>query len=181
VHSVYFYDTDTALVDRLCAIVKSALDVDNSALLVVTPAHCVELLKELRRRRIDIRAAEMVGRLTILDARSTLDTFMVNGRPDPARFLSTVGQVINSLRDEAAEESKGLSVFGEMVSVLWQEGNRAAALELESLWNDALNMRPFYLHCAYPRRSFTPGVDVDEMASICRAHSHVLGTVAPAA
>jgi hypothetical protein len=64
-----------------------------------------------------------------------------------------------------------LTVFGEMVSVLWDEGKKDAALQLEALWNDALRERAFHLHCAYPRLGFIN--DGDETA-VCGAHTHVL-------
>jgi hypothetical protein len=61
-----------------------------------------------------------------------------------------------------------------MVAVLWDEGNREGAIELENLWNDVLNDRAFHLHCAYPRSAFNSQSNDSGMESICHTHSHVL-------
>jgi len=37
----------------------------------------------------------------------------------------------------------GLPFFGEMVAILWSEGNKVGALELERLWNDVLKDHAF--------------------------------------
>ena len=37
-----------------------------------------------------------------------------------------------------------------MVALLWHQGNVAAAIELETLWNDLAEDRRFSLLCAYP-------------------------------
>ena len=63
-------------------------------------------------------------------------------------------------------------VAGEMVSVLWEQGNKTGALALERLWNELPNERAFHLHCAYPRAIFSQ--DDSGFANICDTHSHVL-------
>ena len=68
----------------------------------------------------------------------------------------------------------GLTVFGEMVAVLWEQGKKEAALELERLWNEILNGHPFHLHCAYPRWAFITDEDQDGLDAIYRTHSHLV-------
>jgi hypothetical protein len=67
----------------------------------------------------------------------------------------------------------GLTVFGEMVALLWAEGKKEAALEVEALWNDALNDRAFHLHCAYPRSGFINPAHDDGLAAV-KFHSHAV-------
>jgi len=67
-------------------------------------------------------------------------------------------------------------IFGEMVAVLWDEGNRVGALALEHLWNDLLNNQAFHLHCAYPRTLFAG--DEAGLFNICESHSQVVGVTA---
>jgi hypothetical protein len=66
-----------------------------------------------------------------------------------------------------------LAVNGEMVAVLLEQGNLAAALELEEAWNDLRRDLPFSLLCAYPdapgRAPTAAGRD-----RIRRLHSDVL-------
>jgi hypothetical protein len=178
IHSVQFYQHDEALINRLRSIVASGLQVGNSVLLVMTREHQSQLLQELRRWGIDVHAAEREGRFAIYDASETLSGFIVNGCPDPVRFAATLGPLVETHKIAARSAHHGLTVFGEMVALLWKEGNQQGAMELEELWNNLLSNRTFHLHCAYPRSSFTAKGAKAEFESICRHHSHVIGAVA---
>jgi len=171
IHSVHVYDHDNDLISRLSAIVSTGLRLGDSVLIVATPAHRDQLVKELGLAGIDVRAAVRDGRYTMLDARETLAVFMRDGSPDRELFLANIGKELASARLQARSRSQGLTVFGEMVAVLWEDGLKSAALELEALWNEALSDTTFHLHCAYPRASF---IDASELRSVCETHSHVL-------
>jgi hypothetical protein len=80
-------------------------------------------------------------------------------------------------RQSAWNADRGLTVFGEMVALLWEDGNHEAALQLEDLWNDLLNDQAFDLHCAYPRH-ILENADLVMLRSICDGHSHVIGEAA---
>lgn len=174
VHSVHFYDEHPALIKRLSGIVSSGLDMGNSVVMVTTPDHRKQLLTSLQSAGVDVRSHEKKGSLTICDARETLAGFMVNGTVNRKRFLTSIGGLLSEAKKAARNSGQGLTVFGEMVAVLWEDGNKKAAIELEGMWNDLLNDRAFHLHCAYPRWNFADG-DTDQIAAICDSHSHVLG------
>ena len=53
---------------------------------------------------------------------------MRNGWPDEGLFLKVIGQIIQS-----AGGGKSLRISGEMVAILWAEGNALAAIHLERL------------------------------------------------
>ena len=174
VHSVQFYDESSALIERLCGIVGSGLKVGESVLIVATAFHRLELVKQLESSGIEVRDFAREGRFTMFDAEETLSTFMRAGRPDPGLFIRSVGSLVVGAKKVSARSSgNGLTVFGEMVAVLWDRGEKEAALELENLWNDLLNSRAFHLHCAYPRKLVSNGND-SHIAEICSRHSHVL-------
>jgi len=178
VHSVQFYDSHEALIDRLCGVVSSGLLIGNSILMVCTREHREQLIKTLRRLDIDVRSYARKDRFSMVDADEMLAKFMVNGSPDPEMFMSSVGQLLIESKKAARSKDQGLTVFGEMVAILWEQGNKAGALALEALWNDAMKERAFHLHCAYPNWLFS-GVEAERM-NICEVHSHILG-LAPAA
>jgi hypothetical protein len=175
VHSVHFYDEHAALINRLSGIVTSGLEMGNSVVLVTTPEHRRQLLTLLQAAGVDVRSHEKKGSLTIRDARETMAAFMVNGSVNRNRFISSIGELLSQAKKAARNAGQGLTVFGEMVAVLWEDGNRKAAIELEGMWNDLLNDRAFHLHCAYPRWNFADG-DTEQIAAICDSHSHVLGS-----
>jgi hypothetical protein len=175
VHSVHFYDADEALIQRLLSVVVSSLEAGNSILIVATDDHRQQLTAALRKRGHDVPRLESDATLAFFNAHETLAYFMVNGMPSRERFLNSVGDLIASAKQAARNSTRGLTVFGEMVAVLWEQGNKTGALQLEALWNDLLNDRAFHLHCAYPRSLFANADEAGGMESICESHSHVVG------
>lgn len=171
VHSVHIYNSDSDMVVRLGAIVSSNLRLGDSALIVATPAHRTQLVAHLKEAGINVRACVREGRYTMLDAQEALSLFMRGGRPVRKMFFATVGSTLEAMRLHMQAERHNLTVFGEMVALLWKDGLKDAALELEALWNAALQDRTFHLHCAYPRSVFQGDAEV---ADVCGAHSHVL-------
>ena len=175
VHSVHFYQEDTSLIERLCGVVTSGLQLGDSILVVATAEHRQQLVAQLDKLEIDLRCAAREQRFTMTDAQETLDAFMIDGAPDREKFIHSVGALIHGAKKASRSNRRGLTVFGEMVSVLWQAGNRRAACQLEGLWNEVMTGRAFHLHCAYPKQLVTEQyVDQFGLASICQQHTHVL-------
>jgi hypothetical protein len=173
VHSVQFYADDQALISRLCSIVESGLKAGGAALVVATEDHRAELASALRASGLDL--GTLGKRLQILDAREVLATFMVDGCPQRRRFNDSVGKLLRSAREAAGTNDHPVTVFGEMVALLWSDGKQAAALELERLWNDLLQHSGFHLHCAYPRWILQDKSSNVVIKAICDEHSSVLG------
>ena len=172
VHSVHFYGRDTTMIDRLCGVVCSGLLVGNAVLIVAIPEHRKRLVQCLERLGVGVRKHTREGKFSMIDAEELMATFMVNDSPHPKLFLATVGTLIADAKKSARSHEQALTVFGEMVALLWQEGNRSGALALEKLWNDLLNDRAFHLHCAYPQCLVEN--DDEGMRSITEVHSHVV-------
>jgi hypothetical protein len=171
VHSVQFYESSEALINRLCGIVSSGLLIGNSVLIVATPKHRAELINTLTRMEVDIREHARSGRFAMYDAKDMLELFMVNGCPSRELFVRTVGKAVENCKPVATKGDIRLTVFGEMVAVLWEDGNKDGALALEKLWNELLSDGAFHLHCAY--RKELVACDPRGMQSICDSHSHL--------
>jgi hypothetical protein len=174
VHSVHIYDEHSGLIKRLCGVVSSGLKVGNAVLIVATALHRDQLVKELLDAGVNVPQHAREGRFSMYHAAETLATFMLNSRPDRTLFMQSVGSLLDHARHKARSKDQGLTVFGEMVAVLWEQGNKQGALELEALWNEVLSSSAFHLHCAYPRRSFMDTADQAAIAEVCNIHSHVL-------
>ncbi len=171
VHSVHIYENDDSLIARLCAIIATSLRLGDSALIVATAEHRAQLVTALRQVGIDVRACARDGHYTMLDAQQLLSTFMREGMPDGDLFRQTIGAVLLDARRRAEGRNQGLIVFGEMVALLWADGNKAAAMKLEELWNEAMHNVTFHLHCAYPREGFSGSCDIDSVHGL---HTHVV-------
>src|SRR5262249_53995994 len=59
-------------------------------------------------------------------------------------------EVVGGLVARATAGGRPLRAFGEMVALLAAEGNHAAAIRLETLWNELQHQYEFSLYCAYP-------------------------------
>lgn len=175
-HSVQFYEHEDFLLDGLGRFVGAALLAGDSAVVVATKGHRDALAKRFTRRGLDLRPAILEGRYLSLDAAETLTKFMVNGLPDREQFLHVAGGIIARLGAAAQTAPPRVAAFGEMVALLWAEGKKDAAVQLERLWNELARTHSFQLHCAYPIHLFSRVKDDALLQGICAQHSHVVPT-----
>ena len=178
IHSVHFHSHDEALIQRLRSIVCSAIENGNAALIVATPEHQAQLSSGLEESGLNVGGLEKDGRLLVRSARELLTEFVVNGLPDRKRFVRSVGKLLSAGKKSAWNAHRGVTVFGEMVALLWADRNFTAALQLEQMWSDLLNDQLFHLHCAYPRHLFDGNGEASRLRTICEGHSHVVGMAA---
>ena len=169
-HLVEFYETEAFLVDTVAGFLVPALRDGDAAIIVATPAHRHAFEKALEEAGLDVDAIAREGRYAAFDARDVLARFMVGGTPDPSRFAETIGAVMNRV----GEGGRQIRVYGEMVALLWDDGNVAAALELEDLWNDLAATRAFVLLCAYPMSAFDDPASAQAFKRICTQHTSVI-------
>jgi hypothetical protein len=160
VHAVQFYSRDDELIDTASSFLIEGALRGEAAIVIATPKHRATL----------IEVAGYFGPIVAMDAEDTLRRFMVDDRPNPGRFEEVVGTVVRA----AVAQGNGARAFGEMVAILWREGNVVAALELEELWNGLLDAVDFCLLCAYPT-SLVQGQGA-HVTKLCGLHSDVVGT-----
>jgi signal transduction histidine kinase len=94
--------------------------------------------------------------------------------PDPDLFRVTIERIIGHMNESNPQAR--IRAYGEMVDLLWREGNSRAAIRLEELWNDAANDHAFALLCAYVMGNFYKEGDTARFMEVCRTHSHVIPT-----
>ena len=117
---------------------------------------------------VDVRNARV--NMIAIDAQQLLDRFLVDGLPDAAAFR----RELETLLDEVAGTTGPVLIYGEMVAVLWEQGNVAAAIALEDLWNDLATSHTFSLLCGYPS-AFFPADRAEEFDNVCARHTEVTG------
>lgn len=171
-HVVQFYDDEGYLAQLVSDFVGSGLGEGEPALIIATRAHRDAFASALAARGFDLTVAQQEGQLTLLDATATLATFMHNGSPDPEKFHATISAAIERAR--GVSRSVRVRAYGEMVDLLWQQGNAQAALELEELWNKLRADFSFSLLCAYQMGQFGAHDQGEGFKAICASHSHVL-------
>jgi hypothetical protein len=168
-HLVEFYESDEFLVATVTDFVVAALRGCDAVVVVATLRHRVAFAEAICAEGIDLDAAERDGRYQALDAAELLSSFMVDGAPDPVRFEQEAGAVI----DRAAMDGRHVAIYGEMVALLWADGDVASTVALEDMWNDLAASRSFSLLCAYPLQAFDDSGRA-AFRHICAQHSTVI-------
>ena len=169
-HAVQLYERESCLLDSLGEYFGAALTAAGAGVMIATPHHLDAVAQRLTSRGLDIAGAGTQGRYVGLDAREVLGTFMVDGWPDPARFDEVVGSVMAKTRERAAP----VHAFGDMVALLWADGNREAAIRVEELWNGLQARQPFSLLCAYPMGVFHDSSHAKAFGDMTAAHTSVI-------
>jgi PAS domain S-box-containing protein len=177
-HSAHFYSSDALLVTEVAQRLGVTLAAGGAAVVIATPAHRAGFEEQLLARGLDLVRIGEQGRWLCLDASHTLAEFMVEGWPEPKRFSVLIGGVLDSLNaavDPVLATGKPvLAAYGEMVSLLWEEGKTGASVRLEELWNELARTRSFHLSCGWPLRVFSRDTDGMVVQRICAEHNHVV-------
>lgn len=163
-HAVHVYADDRAINHELNRFIEDGLILGEGVVVAANEQHRA-VVTAWRSGLTSIGADE---NLLLVDAAQTLRAFMVDGCPDVGRFEATVGALV----DRAAQGGRRVRVFGEMVALLWADGNVAGALALESMWNALAATRPFFLLCGYPE----PLLDEAPLRAVnamCERHSNL--------
>jgi excisionase family DNA binding protein len=168
-HLVQLYESDDYLATSVGAYFESGLRSGEGCVLIATPAHRDAVEAALAAGgSFDLEAARARGQYVSIDAAEALSQFMVGAQPDPARFAAAMGKLVRA----TARGRPGARAFGEMVALLWADGNRAGAIRLEELWNDLQRRHKFTLFCAYPMSGFAD--DEHGLGDVCATHSRVV-------
>jgi excisionase family DNA binding protein len=169
-HVALFYEADEALVDAVSDFIGAAVRADDAAIVIATEAHRAGIEDRLRADGLDVLAARDRGRYVSLNAAETLRTLVVDGAPEPERFAELVGGIVA----QAADGGRRVCIFGEMVGLLVEEGNHAAAVRLEELWNELRTTHAFSLLCGYPLDGFSGESLAELLGDVCAEHSHIV-------
>ena len=173
-HLVQFYDDESVLYDAVARFAATGLAAGEPVILIATEEHGRALVNRLRQSGCRPDGASVTGQLTLLDARDTLSKFMVGNEPDWEKFSSIVGGLIERSREGRREPH--VRLYGEMVDLLWRDGNQQASIRLEELWNDLARLHAFSLLCSYAMRGFYEAGEGRRLEEVCGTHTAVIST-----
>ena len=159
-HLVQLYGATQELADAVGEYAGAGLERGEAVILIATPEHRAAFLARLKN----------VDGVVVLDAEHTLQRFMSNGMPQWKEFHSIVGGLIADLR----LRFPAVRAYGEMVDVLWQRGERDAAIRLEEYWNELGRLQTFSLFCAYRMDPLDATLYEGALQAVCGVHSHLL-------
>jgi PAS domain S-box-containing protein len=168
-HFVQFYEDDEFLAKSVAGFLGYGLTRDASGVLIATREHRSEIERGLLDAGVDVLSARASGRFVSLDAREALASFMSDGAPDRIKFHEKIGKLIARL----SANRLPIRAFGEMVALLWADGNESAAVALEQFWNELGRRHRFALMCAYPIAGFDDD-QIEALDGICTCHTRVI-------
>lgn len=169
-HFVHFYEKDQELADGVARFLAVGFAQGNYGLVIATPEHIAQFDEGIREAGADPEALRKSGQYSTFDAADVLSRFVAAGKLQPGRFRSGI---IGAWLKAAAKSGKGIRAFGEMVAILWEDGNKEGAIELEKLWNEVAQEHEFTLYCAYPAAAMDEFSDA-ACKRVCREHSRII-------
>ena len=170
-HLVQIYESDISLTNVMSAFISAGLRAHETCLLFATREHHERLQEHLRTNGVDATAAQKRGGYIWLDAAEIVARIMLDGMPDQERFVRVVGDLVV----QATRGQQHARIFGEIVALLWAQGNIDAAIRLEELWNELYHrLGTFSLFCAYPMDSFDEQTASTRFLDMLQQHSHLI-------
>lgn len=170
-HRSHFYDDESDLAATVATFLEPAFEQQLAILAIGTTPHLTAIEEHFRSLGHDVDAARASGQYVPVDAERSLPRLMVDGQPSKERFEELVGSRLAHL----SKAHGGVRAFGELVNLLWRDGQRQAALRLEELWNDALGYHPCSVVCGYSMTSFGDLTESPGLPAIITAHTHISG------
>jgi hypothetical protein len=168
-HFVQVYRDEGFLFKAVAEYTGSGLRRGEGVIIIASAAHRAAFVRQLADDGLEPAEAELGGQLVLLDADETLARFAAGGMPDWQTFHALIGGVIAKLR----LEYPSVRAYGEMVDVLWQRGERDAAIRLEEFWNDLATLQTFSLLCAYYMDNLDSAA-YHPLECVCRVHTHLI-------
>jgi hypothetical protein len=140
--------------------------------MIATEKHLSALEERLSSYGIHVDSLISNDQYIPLFAEEALEEFMVNGWPDEKKF----NKFVSLLLKRARKHNRPVRAFGEMVAVLWAEGNSGATVQLEHLWERFCESENFCLFCAYPKTGATQDI-LESLHNICCSHTKMITTL----
>ena len=170
-HEVLFCSDDAVLIEGFSRFAGASISAGHAAIVLATEAHRNGVVRTLRETGIDIDAAIERGTCILLDAAAMLETIMVDGAPDPLRFLEGVRSLIHDASKATGIESPRVAICGECVGLLCANGDLDAAVTIEQTGNDLVKAHDVDILCAYPLPRWRD--DDLTFGRVCPQHSAV--------
>lgn len=171
-HDVHFYSSEESLVRSVVTFLSAGVRVGQPVIVIATEPHRKAFASGLREKGLDPDEI-LAGRVVVwLDARETLSSFMEDRMPSRELFMATVGSVFEKVLGN--RQYLVVRAFGEMVDLLFKDGNIEGAVVLEELWNELASTYRYSLLCAYSIENFLHEAGVADFKRVCDQHTNAL-------
>jgi hypothetical protein len=170
-HRLNLFDTPESLATTASSFFNEGYAAGGNLLVVAKPANRAGILGALQRAGCFPEGGNGHQRLVALDAREILERITRDGAIDARLFETAVVPVVERLAATGP-----LSIYGEIVELLAEQGDFSGAIRLEQLWNTLAEKHPFTLLCGYSSAHFTASESMSALRDLCGAHTHSTAT-----
>jgi hypothetical protein len=171
-HIVQLYQDQEFLNRAVCRFAAAAIANGEGVILVPTAAHWDAFRPRLESQGVDVKSAQERGQLSVVDADTLLPQFMHNAMPDAPVFLGLAADVI--ARARGAGEYPKVRWWGEMVNILWEQGNTAASMSLEDQFDRLAHDHDIAIFCSFVMDNFDGEVHTRMLPRLGENHSHLI-------
>jgi prepilin-type processing-associated H-X9-DG protein len=171
-HIVQLYQDDDFYGEAISHFAAEGLVRGESIILVATQPHWKNISGRLHAKGFDTEALFRDGQLTLLDADATLPKFMAGTLPDGNIFKPLAKQTI--ARARAGGKFPRVRWWGEMVNVLYVDGNVRGSTRLEEFFDQVAHEESIPIFCSFLMDRFDPKIYEEAFGNVCRTHSHVI-------
>jgi len=171
-HIVQLYQDEKFLSRAVCRFAVSALAHGEGVILVPTAPHWNALRPRLEAEGVDTDAAQKSGQLTVVDADHLLPAFMRGSMPDVPLFLGLAAETISKAR--GGDRFTKVRWWGEMVNVLWEQGNVAGSMGLEDQFHKLAREQDIAIFCSFLMDNFNGEVHTRMLPRLGQNHSHLI-------
>jgi DcmR-like sensory protein len=171
-HIVQLYQDDEFYGEAIAHFAAEGLAKGESIILVATAPHWVNISGRLASRGFSVQELFGRGQLTLLDADGTLPKFIVNNMPDAGIFKGLARATIEKAR--AGGKFPRVRWWGEMVNVLYVNGNGRGSTRLEELFGEVGREESVPVFCSFLMDKFDPKIYDGPLGDVCRTHAHLI-------
>lgn len=171
-HIVQLYQDQQFLNRAVCRFAAGAIANGEGVILVPTVAHWNAFRPRLEAEGVDVAEAQKSGQLSVVDADQLLPQFMRDAMPDAPVFLGLAADVISKAR--AGGKYPKVRWWGEMVNVLWEQGNVAASMALEDQFDQLAHQHEIAIFCSFVMDNFNSEVHSSLIPRLGTNHSHLI-------
>lgn len=171
-HIVQLYQDPDFYGEAIAHFTAEGIARGESIILVATGPNWQNISGRLRGRGFEVDELFRRGQLTLLDAQATLPKFMAGNDPDGAIFKPLARDAI--ARARAGGKFPRVRWWGEMVNVLYVEGNPKGSHRLEEFFDEVAREENIAIFCSFLMDKFDPAIYEEVFSNVCSTHSHVI-------
>jgi hypothetical protein len=171
-HVVQLYQDEDFYAEAISHFAAEGIVRGESIILLATEPHWESISRRLKGKDLDLDELFRRGQLTLLDADETLPKFMAGNEPDGRIFKPLARRMIAKAR--AAGVYPRVRWWGEMVNVLYVDGNLRGSNRLEQLFGEVAHEESVPIFCSFLMDKFDPRIYDEAFGNLCRTHSHVI-------